>query len=45
MRKSFVILAEGLIIILICCCNRGKRQASQRMTQTHSVLVHQKVSL
>ena len=27
---------------MICYCNRGKRQASQRMTQTPSVLVHGK---
>lgn len=43
MRKSFVILAVELIIILMSSC--GKRQASQRMTQTLSVLVHRKVSL
>lgn len=42
MRKSFVILAVELIIILMSSC--GKRQASQRMTQTLSVLVHRKVS-
>lgn len=44
MRKTFVTLTVGLIIILMSSCSSWKRQAAQRMTQTLSVPVHRKVT-